>query len=62
LQKPDKATVATMVAGMCTFLNVYCTQPLLPLLRDTFHATELQVSFTVSATILRPLSPRPSSA
>ncbi len=40
-----------MVAGMCTFLNVYCTQPLLPLLRDTFHATELQVSFTVSATI-----------
>ena len=40
-----------MLAGMCTFLNVYCTQPLLPLLRETFHASELQVSFTVSATI-----------
>jgi MFS transporter, YNFM family, putative membrane transport protein len=40
-----------MLAGMCTFLNVYCTQPLLPLLRETFHASELDVSFTVSATI-----------
>jgi len=40
-----------MLAGMCTFLNVYSTQPLLPLLRETFHASELAVSFTVSATI-----------
>jgi len=40
-----------MLAGMCTFLNVYCTQPLLPLLRQIFHASELAVSFTVSATI-----------
>ncbi len=40
-----------MLAGMCTFLNVYCTQPLLPLLRQTFHASELEVSLTVSATI-----------
>ena len=30
-----------MLAGMCTFLNVYSTQPLLPLLRETFHASEL---------------------
>jgi MFS transporter, YNFM family, putative membrane transport protein len=51
VQKLDKATVATMLAGMCTFLNVYCTQPLLPLLRQTFHTSELAVSFTVSATI-----------
>jgi MFS transporter, YNFM family, putative membrane transport protein len=51
LPRPDKKTVATMLAGMCTFLNVYCTQPLLPLLRETFHASELAVSFTVSATI-----------
>ncbi|MGD0975531.1 MAG: MFS transporter [Candidatus Korobacteraceae bacterium] len=50
--KPDKTTVATMLAGMCTFLNMYSTQPLLPLLRETFHASELEVSFTVSATIL----------
>src|SRR5208337_709382 len=52
LQRLDKATVATMLAGMCTFLNVYSTQPLLPLLRQVFHASELAVSFTVSATIL----------
>jgi MFS transporter, YNFM family, putative membrane transport protein len=52
LQKLDKPTIATMLAGVCTFLNVYCTQPLLPLLREIFHASELQVSLTVSATIL----------
>ena len=40
-----------MLAGMCTFLSVYSTQPLLPLLRKIFHASELQVSLTVSATI-----------
>jgi len=40
-----------MLAGMCTFLTVYSTQPLLPLLRQVFHASELGVSFTVSATI-----------
>lgn len=40
-----------MLAGMCTFLNVYSTQPLLPLLRQIFHASELAVSLTVSATI-----------
>ena len=51
LARLDKATVATMLAGMCTFLNVYSTQPLLPLLRETFHASELEVSLTVSATI-----------
>ena len=51
MQKLDKATAATMLAGMCTFLNVYSTQPLLPLLRRIFQASELEVSFTVSATI-----------
>lgn len=40
-----------MLAGLCTFLNVYSTQPLLPLLRQVFHASELKVSLTVSATI-----------
>jgi MFS transporter, YNFM family, putative membrane transport protein len=47
----DRALVAVMMAGMCTFLNVYCTQPLLPYLRDLFQASELEVSLTVSATI-----------
>ena len=49
--KLDKATVATMLAGMCTFLTVYSTQPLLPLLRQIFGASEFEVSLTVSATI-----------
>lgn len=40
-----------MVAGACTFLNVYCTQPLLPLLRHVFQVSELLVSLTVSVTI-----------
>jgi YNFM family putative membrane transporter len=48
----DRATLGIMLAGICTFLNVYCTQPLLPLLRHLFRASELQVSLTVSATIL----------
>src|SRR5690242_10765284 len=47
----DRTMIAVMLAGMCTFLNVYCTQPLLPRLRQIFHASELGVSFTVSATI-----------
>lgn len=40
-----------MLAGMCTFLSIYSTQPLLPLLRQIFHASEFAVSLTVSATI-----------
>lgn len=51
LRALDKTTAATMLAGMCTFLNVYCTQPLLPLFRERFHASELEVSLTVSMTI-----------
>ena len=41
-----------MLAGMCTFLNVYDTQPLLPYLQRLYHTSEIAVSFTVSATIL----------
>ncbi|HVM48705.1 MAG TPA: MFS transporter [Candidatus Acidoferrum sp.] len=43
---------AAMTAGACTFLNVYCTQPLLPLLQRTFKASEVQVSLTVGAVTL----------
>src|SRR3569833_1722378 len=51
--QPESRTlslIAVMLAGTCTFLNVYCTQPLLPFLRKLFHASELEVSVTVSAT------------
>lgn len=37
---------------MCTFLNVYDTQPLLPYLQRLFNASAIAVSLTVSATIL----------
>src|SRR5512133_1963125 len=47
----DRTMIAVMVAGMCTFFNVYSTQPLLPYFRRIFHASELGVSFTVSAVI-----------
>lgn len=47
----DSALIAVMLAGVCTFLNVYCTQPLLPYLSKVFHASDVEVSFTVSATI-----------
>lgn len=47
----DRALAAVMLAGICTFLNVYCTQPLLPYLSEVFHASEIEVSLTVSATI-----------
>lgn len=49
---PRMAIVSCMLAGMCTFLNVYDTQPLLPYLQKLFQTTEIAVSFTVSATIL----------
>jgi len=46
----DLALVAVMLAGCSTFLNVYTTQPLLPMFRQIFHASEFEVSLTVSAT------------
>ena len=46
------AIAACMLAGMCTFLNVYDTQPMLPYLQRLYHTTAIAVSFTVSATIL----------
>ena len=46
------AVFAAMIAGGCTFLNVYCTQPLLPLFMRIFHASEVGVSLTVGAVTL----------
>jgi MFS family permease len=44
--------LALALAGACTFLNVYCTQPLLPLFQRVFQASEVQVSLTVSVVTL----------
>jgi predicted MFS family arabinose efflux permease len=40
--------VLTLV-GFCTFLGLYATQSMLPMLRELFHASEVQVSMTISA-------------
>ena len=44
--------VALFLVGFGAFLNLYATQPLLPLFRNLFRATELQASLTVSASVL----------
>lgn len=39
---------AVVLAGFCAFLDLYATQPLLPLLSNLFHASEVAVSLTVT--------------
>ena len=46
------AILACMLAGMCTFLNVYCTQPLLPYLQRVYNTSVIGISLTVSSTII----------
>jgi len=38
-----------VLCGACAFLELYCTQPLLPLLARLFHASKTGVGMTVSA-------------
>jgi MFS family permease len=40
------------LCGVCAFLQLYCTQPLLPLLTRLFHASKTGVGMTVSAATL----------
>ncbi len=40
------------MCGACAFLELYCTQPLLPLLTRLFHASKTGVGMTVSAATL----------
>ena len=47
-----RAVLAAMIAGGCSFLGFYCTQPLLPLFQRHFHATEVEVSLTVGVVTL----------
>ena len=49
-QKPSiLAAAAITLCGVCAFLELYCTQPLLPLLEELFHASKTAVGMTVSA-------------
>ncbi len=40
------------LVGFCSFLNLYTTQPLLPLFTQVFHASKVEASLTVSATTI----------
>jgi predicted MFS family arabinose efflux permease len=46
------AAAAVTLCGVCAFLELYCTQPLLPLLARLFHASKTGVGMTVSAATL----------
>jgi MFS family permease len=44
-----RAAAAVLLAGVCAFLQLYCTQPLLPLFTSIFHVTKASAGLTVSA-------------
>ncbi len=46
------AVIAVTLAGIGAFLNLYSTQPLLPLFEQLFHASKAEVGRTVSAATL----------
>ena len=50
--RPYSRVIAVFLCGAFAFLDLYCTQPLLPLLSHIFRATETSVSSTVSASTL----------
>lgn len=46
------AAAAVTLCGICAFLQLYCTQPLLPLFTRLFHASKTAAGMTVSAATL----------
>ncbi len=50
--EPYGQVLAPFLCGMFAFIDLYCTQPLLPLLSSVFHASEAKVSLTISASTL----------
>ena len=55
-RKANNLTVSSVVAvslcGVFAFIDLYATQPLLPLLAELFHASKAEVGLTVSASTL----------
>ena len=49
---PASRVLAVFLCGAFAFLDLYCTQPLLPLLSNIFHASEARVGLTISASTL----------
>lgn len=50
--RPYGRVIAVFLCGVFAFLDLYCTQPLLPLLAHIFRASETNVSLTISAPTL----------
>lgn len=50
--RPVGAVLAVCLCGIFAFLNLYSTQPLLPMFAHLFHASEAMVGLTVSASTL----------
>lgn len=50
--RPVRAVAAVCLCGIFAFLNLYSTQPLLPMFAHLFHASEAMVGLTVSASTL----------
>ena len=48
----DPRRLAVALAGLCSFINLYATQPLLPLFAREFKASPAEVSLTIGATTL----------
>ena len=44
----DRRRIAVILCGLCSFLDLWATQSLLPMLAEELHATPVAVSFTVS--------------
>lgn len=49
---PPGRVFAVFLCGALAFLDLYCTQPLLPLLSRIFNASETRVGLTISASTL----------
>ena len=50
---PSRSAAASVaLCGVCAFLELYCTQPLLPLFTHVFHASKTAAGMTVSAATL----------
>ncbi len=50
--RPRSHVLVVFLCGAFAFLDLYCTQPLLPLLSRVFHASAANVGWTVSASTL----------
>ena len=50
--RPMRGVAAIAICGIFAFIDMYCTQPLLPMFVELFHASKAAAGLTVSATTL----------